>query len=106
MLFCHAILIRGDMKSEWQNIKSVLNRTKAKKKQFPDKFKLDAQLLTDRFEIANQFNTFFVNIGTKHTENIVTPPKKSYKDYLTSPCEISFNLRWSLKVTLTLLYQN
>ena len=76
------------MKSAWQNINSVLNKTK---KQFPDKFKLNAQLLTDRFEIANQFNTFFVNIGTKHTENIFTPSNKSYKDYLTSPCETSFN---------------
>ena len=78
------------MKSTWQNINSVLNKTKVKK-QFPDKFTLDAQLLTDRFETANQFNTFFVNIGTKHTENIVTPPNKSYKDFLTSPCETSFN---------------
>ena len=82
--------IKSDMKRTWRNINSVLNKTKVKK-QFPDKFKLDAQLLTDKFEIANQFNTFFVNIGTKHTENIVTPPNKSYKDYLTSPCETSFN---------------
>ena len=80
----------SDMKSTWQNINSVLNKTKVKK-QFPDKFKLDAQLLTDKFEIANQFNTFFVNIGTKHTKNIATPPNKSYKDYLASPCETSFN---------------
>ena len=41
------------MKSTWQNINSVLNKTKVKN-QFPDKFKLDAQLLTDIFEIANQ----------------------------------------------------
>ena len=82
--------IKSDMESAWQNIHSVLNKTKAKKL-FPDKFKLDAQLLTDRFEIANQFNTFFVNIGTRHTENIVTAPNKSYKEYLTSPCETSFN---------------
>ena len=52
---------------------------------------MNAQLLTDRFEIANQFNIFFVNIGTKCIENIATPPNKSYKDYLTSPCETSFN---------------
>ena len=49
--------IKSDMKSAWQDINIVLNKTKAKKKQFPDKFKLAAQLLTDRFEIANQFNT-------------------------------------------------
>ena len=66
--------IKSNMKRAWQNIHSVLNKTKAKK-QFPDKFKLDAQLLTDRFDIANQFNT---------------APNKSYKDYLTSPCE-TFN---------------
>ena len=82
--------IKSDMKSAWQNINSVSNKTKAKK-QFPDKFKLAAQLLTDRFEIADQFNTFFVNNGTKHTNNFVSPPNKSYKDYLTPPCETSFN---------------
>ena len=80
------------MKSVWQNINSVFNKTKAKK-QFPDKFILDAHLLTDRFEIANQFN--FANIGTKHTEKVVTPPNKSYKDYLTSQYETSFNFTLS-----------
>ena len=78
------------MKTAWQNTTNILNKTKTKK-QFPEKFKLNAQLLTDRFEIANQFNIFFVNIGTKCIENIVIPPNKSYKDYLTSPCETSFN---------------
>ena len=82
--------IKSDMKSARQNINNVLNKTKAKK-QCPDKFKIAPQLLTDRFEIANHFNTFFVNIGTKHTNNFVTPPNKSYKDYLTSPYETSFN---------------
>ena len=82
--------IKDDMKTAWQNTTNILNKTKTKK-QFPEKLKLNAQLLTDRFEIANQFNIFFVNIGTKCFENIVTPPNKSYKDYLTSPCETSFN---------------
>ena len=82
--------INGDMKTAWQNINNILNKTKTKK-QFPEKFKFNAQLLTDTFGIVNQFNIFFVNIGTKCIENIVTPPNKSYKDYLTSPCETSFN---------------
>ena len=94
--------IKSDMKSTWQNINSVLNKTKIKK-QFPDKFKLDAQLLTDRFEIANQFNTFFVNNGTKHTENIATPSNKSYKDYLTSPCETSFNFTLVTENDITII---
>ena len=34
---------------------------------------------------------FFVNVGTKCIKNIVIPPNKSYKDYLTSPCENLFN---------------
>ena len=80
--------IKSDMKTAWQNINNILNKTKT---QFPKKLKLNAQLLTDRFKIANQFNIFFVNIGTKCIENIVTLPNKSYKDYLTSPCETSFN---------------
>ena len=81
--------IKDDMKTAWQNTTNILNKTK--KKQFPEKFKLNAQLLTDRFKIANQSNIFLINIGTKCIENIVTPPNKSYKDYLTSPCETSFN---------------
>ena len=54
---------------------------------------LGPELLTDRFAIGNQFNIFFVNIGTKDIVKIVTPLNKSYKNYLTSPCKTSFNFR-------------
>ena len=46
------------MKNTWRIIKEALSKLKDKKK-FPDHFKFEGKLITDKYVIANNFNDFF-----------------------------------------------
>ncbi len=57
---------KNDMKKTWKIISDVLNKTK-KKKHFPQFFQDENDLkITEKLEIGNTFNDFFVNIGKKN----------------------------------------
>ena len=53
-----------DMKKTWATINETLNRSK-NKTNFPEEFIIDGKTLTDPQNIADSFNQFFANIGTK-----------------------------------------
>ncbi len=53
----------------WKTINEVLNKTK-NKKSFPVYFKNDNEKITDKLEIANHFNSFFINIGKSWPKNL------------------------------------
>ena len=42
-------------------------------------------MITDKINIANQFNAYFSSIGTKLASQIPADKGKSFKDYLHSP---------------------
>ena len=65
-------------------IKEVLNKTQ-NTPDYPDSFKLDGCVITDKINIANQFNAYFSSIGSKLTSQIPADKGKSFKDYLHSP---------------------
>ena len=44
-------------------------------------------------EIANEFNKYFVNIGTRLTENIELPYDKKHTDYLLNPSQTVFEFK-------------
>ena len=68
------------MKNTWRIIKEALSRLKNKKK-FPDHFKFERKLITDKYVIANNFNDFFfITIGPTLSSKIKPDPKASYKD--------------------------
>ena len=69
-----------DMKNTWRIIKEALSKLKNKKK-FPDQFKFEGKLITDKYVIASNFNDFFVNIGPTLSLKIKPDPKASYKDF-------------------------
>ena len=60
---------KGDLRNTWKTIKEVLNKTK-KKAQFPDFFKINDEKLTDKQSIADKFNTFLIEIGSKLAQQI------------------------------------
>ncbi len=72
-----------DIKGTWKTINEILNRTKHKIK-FPLFFNDGENLVTSKELIANKFNTFFTNIGSKLSRQIKRPKNKSFKDYLIS----------------------
>ena len=75
---------KNDIKGTWSVIKVVLNKTQ-NTPDYPDSFKLDGCVITDKINIANQFNAYFSSIGTKLASQIPADKGKSFKDYLHSP---------------------
>ena len=80
---------KNDMKNTWCTIKEVINKTK-NKHDFPNHFLIDDVNVSDPLMIANKFNEFFVNIGPKLADGIISPLNTNFKDYLTSECNTSF----------------
>ena len=75
---------KNDKKGTWSVIKEVLNKTQ-NTPDYPASFKLDGCVITDKINIANQFNASFSSIGTKLASQIPADKGKSFKDYLHSP---------------------
>lgn len=76
--------LKHDIKGTWQNISMLLNKTKNKKK-FPSFFRDDDNnIISDKVQIANKFNTFFATIGSNLASKI-KKQNKSFKDYLLAP---------------------
>ena len=70
------------MKETWKTLNNVLGRNKLIK--LPDFFKdSDGNKITDSKEIANNFNEFFTNIGTK-LANKISSPDSNYVSPLKS----------------------
>ncbi len=72
---------KHDMRKTWQTINEVLDKTR-KRKTFPEYFKNENEEITDKLEIANRFNSFFVNIGKKLAKKIINPENCYFTDYL------------------------
>ena len=65
-------LNKFNMKETWKTLNNLLGRNKLIK--LPDFFKdLDGNKITDSKKIANNFNDFFTNIGTKLANKISSP---------------------------------
>ena len=54
---------KNNLQKSWEIIKDVINKTKTI--DLPDKYNIDDDMVTDKLEIALNFNNFYVNIGKK-----------------------------------------
>ena len=80
---------KNDMRNTWSTINSILNRTK-KKRNFPDSFNINGDFVSDKVNIANQFNIFFTNIGPKLASKIKYSGNGTFRDYLNTPTQQRF----------------
>ena len=55
------LIHKNNLRKSWEIIKEVKN--KKKKVDLPDKFNIEDVMVTDKLEIALNFNNFYVNIG-------------------------------------------
>ena len=69
----------GNSKGTWKVINNILNR---KKDEMPSHIATDHGELTDPLDIANHFNSYFVNIG-QELANSIPLSTTNYKTYLT-----------------------
>jgi len=80
---------KDDIRKTWDTIKTIINRTK-KLKEFPQSFLINGAYISDTQIIANEFNLYFVSVGPKLAANIQSPDSSSFRDYLQSPYQHSF----------------
>ena len=77
---------KTDLKKSWGTLNEALNRNK-QNIDLPSEFIYKNKAITDRVEIANSFNEYFVNIGPNLSEKIDPSVNSTttYKSYLTEP---------------------
>ena len=84
-------LYKTNMRKTWETIKQLLNKN-YKQFEFPSTFKINGVHISDKKEIAQQFNNFFVNIGGKLAETILPKHQsKPFDSYLKDRCNSTFN---------------
>ena len=80
-------LYQNDVKKTWALIKETLQQKK--KQELPTEFIWNDRIITDLDEIANKFNTYFINIGHSLSEQIHAT--RSSDEYLSNRTNTIFN---------------
>ena len=80
-------LYQNDVKKTWALVKETLQQKK--KQELPTEFIWNDRIITDLDEIANKFNTHFINIGQSLSEQIHAT--RSSDEYLSNRTNIIFN---------------
>jgi len=101
---------KHNLKKSWQVIKDIIGKIQSEKT-VADKFKVDNKIIRNHFVIANEFNTFYINIGTSLARKIlllntyIDPTSYIKKDYGNSlhlkPVvdNETLNIIWELRYT-------
>ena len=72
---------KSDIKNTWNTLNEVLSRN-CKHKYVPSSFVVGNTLISNKVDIANQFNSFFTNIGVDIANQINYVGEKTFKHYL------------------------
>jgi len=75
---------KNDIKNTWITIKDIINRNK-NNQTTPVLFNINNCNITNKQEIANEFNKFFINIGPQLASQIPEIQNKSFTTYLNNP---------------------
>ena len=79
------------MKKTWKIISDSLNKTSHNT--IPDTMIINGLDCTDKKQIADSFNTFFVSVGEQNNANIERHRESHFRDYLTDQVEAQFTFR-------------
>ena len=83
---CYKITIEATkhcIKSTWKTIYQAIGKTNSKSS-IPQYFTINNNNISDRSEIAKEFNNYFSNIGRQTSLNVPIS-NKHYTSYLTRP---------------------
>ena len=72
---------KEDIKKTWETINDVMNKSKIQSK-FPSYFNINGTKLTDKKDIATEFNKFFINIGPKLASEIGNEMEHDFNSYM------------------------
>ena len=84
---------KHDMKNTWKTINNILNKTE-KKCDFPNFFNHNDSIITDKKEIADAFNNYFIDIGPNLASKIIPPNDLHFTDFIRTnhTCRLRFNM--------------
>ncbi len=94
---------RGNCKETWKALNQILNKSKTQT--FPDSIQIGDSTVTDNNKIAEEFNTYFTNIGSQLAGKIPASIKH-YTEYLPPMTEESFFIYPSTKEEIELIVKN
>ena len=77
-----------DIKNTWKNINGLISKSNRKEIR---QLLINGKKVEDKQQIADEFNTFFANIGAKLASTIDTQNKKPYDYYLNKTISTSFH---------------
>ena len=82
---------KNDMRNTWVTIKEIISRES--KTNFPESFQINNVLTKDKTIIANEFNTYFANIGYNLASKMKNNSITTYDDFLSNPSLSSFTFQ-------------
>ena len=81
---------KNDARKTWTIIREILNKTRGSS-EFPNSFTINNEPVSDKQNIADNFNEFFTNIGPKLANSISTNTSNTFRDYLKKNYSSCFN---------------
>ena len=82
--------LKSDIKNTWATIREIINK-KVNKPVVPDYMTINNKEIDNKYEIVNEFNKYFTNIGPTLAQSIHAPENKHYSDFLKTPITNNFN---------------
>ena len=76
---------KSDIKKTWGVINGLINRHKTGTKREDYKFLLNDTYISDIDKIVNEFNKYYVSVGSRLASSIQVPQNKCYQDFLPQP---------------------
>ena len=92
---------KTNTRKTWDTIKELINKNR-KQHDFPKSFNVNGILITDKKKIANEFNEFFANIGSKLAETIYNKStNNTYNSYLKNKSTHTFTFKLTSEEMVT-----
>ena len=82
--------LQGDMKKMWMNINNLLGRKKSNS--MPNNMYFENKKFTSKQDIANQFNSYFINVGSNLAKSI-SKSSFSFKQFMSCQDTESFFIK-------------
>ena len=80
---------KSNIRHTWSTIKEILNKCKNKRDSSAS-FTINGQDIDDKYDIANQFNSFFASVAANISGGIINHGSKTVSSYLKQRIECSF----------------
>ena len=71
---------KSDIKRMWSTLNSVIKSKSMNA--YPEEFEQEGKLLSNKTDIANEFNKFFVNVRPDLANKIIAPPNMHVYDFM------------------------